>query len=79
MYLWFIPHHPRVFYHISRFFAISISYLGELLDKYMKTTKVRGAGLIKYIGRSHLVDDGENWYEWSMGLSCSKEGRLGLV
>jgi hypothetical protein len=31
MYLWFIPHHPRVFYHISRFFATSIFYLGGLL------------------------------------------------
>lgn len=50
--------------------------IAERLDKYMKKTKVRGAGLTKYIGRSHLVDDGENWYEWSMGLSCSKEGRL---
>lgn len=50
--------------------------IAERLDRYMKKTKVRGAGLTKYIGRNHLVDNGENWYEWSIGLSCSKEGRL---
>lgn len=49
----------------------------ERLDRYMKKTKVRGAGLTKYIGRSHLLAyNNENWYEWSIGLSCSKEGRL---
>ena len=49
----------------------------ERLDKYMKKAKVRGAGLTKYIGRSHLLmGNGEKWYEWSAGLSCSKEGRL---
>lgn len=31
MYLWFIPHHPRVFYHISHFSTTSIFYLGEVL------------------------------------------------
>ena len=35
MYLWFIPHHPRVFYHISHFSTTSIFYLGEVLvEKY---------------------------------------------
>lgn len=29
----------------------------ESLDKYIKKTKVRGAGLQKYIGRSHLLKD----------------------
>ena len=49
----------------------------ERLDKYIKKTKVRGAGLPKYIGRSHLIWGGsEKWYEWSIGLSCAKEGRL---
>jgi len=56
--------------------AQDLQGIAERLDKYMKKTKVRGAGLTKYIGRSHLVDSGENWYEWSIGLSCSKEGRL---
>ena len=50
--------------------------IAERLDKYIKKTKVRGGGLTKYIGCSHLVNNGEKWYEWSMGLSCSKEGRL---
>lgn len=50
--------------------------IAERLYKYMKKTKVRGAGLTKYIGRSHLIDNGENWYEWAIGLSFSKEGRL---
>ena len=35
MYLWFIPHHPRVFYHISRFSATSIFYLGEVLAIFL--------------------------------------------
>lgn len=49
----------------------------ERLDKYLKKTKVRGAGLPKYIGRSHFLKYGsEKWYEWSIGLSCAKEGRL---
>ena len=49
----------------------------ERLDQYMKKTKVRGAGLPKYIGRSHLLSAAaEKWYEWGVGLSCSKEGRL---
>lgn len=56
--------------------AQDLQGIAERLDKYIKKTKVRGAGLVKYIGRSHLIDGGENWYEWSMGLSCSKEGRL---
>ena len=56
--------------------AQDLQGIAERLDKYMKKTKVRGAGLTKYIGRSHLVDNGENWYEWSIGLSCTKEGRL---
>ncbi len=49
----------------------------ERLDKYIKKTKVRGAGLTKYIGRSHLLSAAaEKWYDWGAGLSCSKEGRL---
>ena len=49
----------------------------ERLDKYIKKTKVRGAGLTKYIGRRHLLFyNAEQWYEWGVGLSCSKEGRL---
>ncbi|MEY8317981.1 hypothetical protein AALB19_11820 [Oscillospiraceae bacterium 50-58] len=50
--------------------------IAERVDKYIKKTKVRGAGLNKYIGRSHLVSGGENWYEWSIGVSYSKEGCL---
>ena len=50
--------------------------IAERVDKYIKKTKVRGAGLNKYIGRSHLVNGGENWYEWSIGISYSKEGCL---
>ena len=54
-----------------------LQVITERLDKYMKKSKVRGAGLTKYIGRSHLVfGTGEKWYEWGAGLSCSKEGRL---
>ena len=57
--------------------AQDLQGIAERLDKYIKKTKVRGAGLAKYIGRSHLLQhNDENWYEWSMGLSCSKEGRL---
>ena len=57
--------------------AQDLQGIAERLDKYIKKTRVRGAGLTKYIGRSHLLmHGGENWYEWSMGLSCSKEGRL---
>ena len=49
----------------------------ERLDSYIKKAKVRGAGLKKYIGRSHLLfASREKWYEWGTGLSCSKEGRL---
>lgn len=49
----------------------------ESLDKYIKKTKVRGAGLQKYIGRSHLLSGSrEKWYEWGAGFSCSREGCL---
>jgi len=48
--------------------AQDLQGIAERLDKYIKRTKVRGAGLTKYIGRGHLVDNGENWYEWSIGL-----------
>lgn len=51
--------------------------IAERLDKYIKKTKVRGAGFRRYIGRSHLLfGGGEAWYEWSMGLSCALEGAL---
>ncbi len=49
----------------------------ERLDRYIKKTKVRGAGLEKHIGRSHLLwGVREKWYEWGAGFSCAKEGRL---
>ena len=56
--------------------AQDLQGIAERLDKYMKKTKVRGAGLTRNIGSGHLISGGENWYEWSMGLSCAKEGRL---
>ena len=40
MYLWFILHHPRIFYHISCSSATSISCLGEILGRYSSRNAV---------------------------------------
>lgn len=57
--------------------AQDLQGIAERLDIYTKRTKVSGKGFTKYIGRSHLLlGNGEKWYEWSMGLSCTKERRL---
>lgn len=50
----------------------------ERLDKYLKKTKVRGAGLVKRFGVSHgqFGTRVESWSEWRMEAGASRSGCL---